>query len=108
RTRGAAPMMTVSANGTLVYAAAAAMQSELVSVSRQGSEQVLLRMDRPAANPRISSDGRQMLTEGIGQGLWLFDPGRRIESRLTDRSMMASFPIFGPGGKDVVYRTTSS
>ncbi|HEX5217385.1 MAG TPA: protein kinase [Vicinamibacterales bacterium] len=108
RTRGAAPMMTVAANGTLVYAASAATQSELVSVSRQGSEQVLLRMDRPAGNPRISPDGRQMLTEGIGQGLWLFDPGRRIESRMTDRSLMASFPIFGPGGKEVVYRATSA
>jgi Tol biopolymer transport system component len=108
RTRGAAPMMTVAANGTLVYAAASATQSELVSVSRQGSEQVLLRMDRPAGNPRLSPDGRRMLTEGIGQGLWLFDPERRIESRLTDRSLMAAFPIFGPGGSEVVYRSNTA
>ena len=108
RTRGVAPLMTVAANGTLVYSAAAATQSELVSVSRQGSEQVLLRMDRPAGNPRISPDGRRVLTEGIGQGLWLFDPERRIESRMTDRSLMASFPIFGPGGRDVIYRSTAA
>ena len=108
RTRGAAPMMSVAANGTLVYAAASATQSELVSVSRQGSEQVLLRMDRPAGNPRLSPDGRRMLTEGIGQGLWLFDPERRIESRMTDRSLMASFPIFGPGGREVIYRSTAA
>jgi len=108
RTRGAAPMMTVAANGTLVYSAAATTQSELVSLSRRGSEQVLLRMDRPAGNPRLSTDGRQMLTEGIGQGLWLFDPERRIESRMTDRSLMASFPIFGHGGREVIYRATSA
>jgi Tol biopolymer transport system component len=108
RTRGIAPLMTVSATGTMVYSAASATQSELVSVSRQGSEQVLLRMDRPAGNPRISPDGHRVLTEGIGLGLWLFDPERRIESRMTDRALMASFPIFGPGGRDVIYRSTAA
>jgi Tol biopolymer transport system component len=48
-----------------------------------------------------------MLTEGIGQGLWTFDPERRVESRLTEGSLMASFPVFGQGGRDVIYRSTA-
>jgi len=108
RTRGVAPMMTVASNGTLVYLSATSSQSELVSVSRQGSEQVLLRMDRPAGNPRVAQGGHTVLTEGIGQGLWLFDADRRVESRLTDRSVAASFPVFGQGGRDVIYRSNAA
>jgi hypothetical protein len=105
RNRGVAPLMAVSSAGTLVYSSAANTQTELVSVSRQGAEQILLRMDRASANPRVSPDGRRILVEEIGGGLWLFDVERKIESRMTDRTVLAGFPIFGPRGQSVIYRS---
>ena len=73
RNRGVSAILTVSNNGTLVYAGTAAAESELVSVSRSGQEQLVLRVDRVAANPRLSPDGRQLMFEEIGGGLWLYD-----------------------------------
>ena len=94
RNRGVSAILTVSNNGTLVYAGTAAAESELVSVSRTGQEQLVLRVDRVAANPRLSPDGRQLMFEEIGGGLWLYDIERRTLSRLTDGSTLAAFPLF--------------
>ena len=105
RNRGVAPLLAVSQSGTLVYSSAAAAHTELVSVSRQGAEQVLLRMDRAAANPRVSPDMRRVLIEEIGGGLWLFDIERKVESPVTDRALLAGFPILGVGGREVIYRS---
>jgi Tol biopolymer transport system component len=105
RNRGVAPLLAVSASGTLVYSSAAAAHTELVSVSRQGAEQVLLRMERAAANPRVSPDQRRVLIEEIGGGLWLFDIERKVESPVTDRALLAGFPILGAGGREVIYRS---
>ena len=105
RNRGIAPLMTTSASGTLVYSSAAAAHTELVTVSRQGAEQVLLKMERAAANPRVSPDMRRVLIEEIGGGLWLFETERKVESPVTDRALLAGFPILGAGGREVIYRS---
>jgi Tol biopolymer transport system component len=105
RNRGVSAILTVSNNGTLVYAGTAAAESELVSVSRTGQEQLVLRVDRVAANPRLSPDGRQLMFEEIGGGLWLYDIERRTLSRLTDGSTLAAFPLFTRNGRSVVFRS---
>jgi Tol biopolymer transport system component len=105
RNRGVAPLWAVSQSGTIVYSSAAAAHTELVSVSRQGAEQVLLRMDRAAANPRVSPDMRRVLIEEVGGGLWLFDIERKVESPVTDRALLAGFPILSAGGREVIYRS---
>jgi hypothetical protein len=105
RNRGVSPLLAVSQSGTLVYSSAAAAHTELVSVSRQGAEQVLLRVDRATANPRVFPDLRRILIEEIGGGLLLFDIERRVETPLTDRALLAGFPVLGVGGKEVMYRS---
>jgi len=105
RNRGVSAILTVSNNGTLVYAGTAAAESELVSVSRSGQEQLVLRVDRVAANPRLSPDGRKLMFEEMGGGLWLYDIERRTLSRLTDGSTLAAFPLFTRDGRTVVFRS---
>ena len=105
RNRGVSAILTVSNTGTLVYAGTAAAESELVSVSRTGQEQLVLRVDRVAANPRLSPNGKQLMFEEIGGGLWLFDLERRTLSRLTDGSTLAAFPLFTRDGSRVVFRS---
>jgi hypothetical protein len=105
RNRGVSAILTVSQAGTVVYAGAAAAESELVSVSRSGQELLLLRVDRVAANPRLSPNGRLLMFEEMGGGLWLYDLERRTLGRLTDGTTLAAFPLFARDGRRVVFRS---
>ena len=107
RNRGVSSVLTVSDTGTLVYVSTSAAQSEVVSVSRAGEERTLTSVARTVANPRLTPDGRWLLFEEVGGGLWLHDLERRTLSRLTDGTTLAAFPIFTADGREVVFRSPS-
>ncbi len=98
-------IMAVSDSGTLAYASGTTAEGELVSVSRKGEERTLLHTQRPALNPRLSPDGRRLVFEELGGGLWVQDLDRATLAPLTDRATSASFPIFSRDGREVVFRT---
>jgi Tol biopolymer transport system component len=108
RNRGIGSIMAVSANGTLMYASSSSGESEIVSVSRTGGEQLMLKVPRKAANPRLSADGMRLLFEETGGGLWLYDLSRKTLSRLTDGSTLASFPVFTRDGREAVFRSPTA
>jgi len=100
--------MAVSETGVLAYVSTTSVQSEIVSVSRRtGEEQILLSNQRPAANPQLSRDGRQLLLEEIGAGLRVWDLERRTPTRLAEGSPQASFPVFARDRRDVIFRGSS-
>jgi Tol biopolymer transport system component len=104
RMTGDAVNMAVSETGVLAYVSTTSVQSEIVSVSRTGEEQLLLRNQRPAANPRLSPDGRRLLLfEEIGAGLRVWDLERGTPARLAEGFPQASFPVFARGGLEVVF-----
>ena len=103
--RGISPILSVSDTGVLVYSSASSVQSEIVSVSRQGAERTLLTLDMPIMNPRIAGAGRWLILEQLGSGLWVQDRERGALSRLTEAVEAAGFPILGPDGLTAVYRT---
>jgi Tol biopolymer transport system component len=107
RSVGAAVNMAVSETGVLAYVSTTAVQSEIVSVSRTGEEQMVLSNQRPTANPRLSLDGRRLLLEEIGAGLrvWDLEHGtpHGTPTRLAEGYPQASFPIFARDGRDVIF-----
>jgi Tol biopolymer transport system component len=103
--RGISPILSVSDTGILVYSSTSSVQSEIVSVSRQGAERTLLTLDMPIINPRIAGAGRWLILEQLGSGLWVQDLERGALSRLTEAVEAAGFPILAPDGQRAVYRT---
>jgi serine/threonine protein kinase/Tol biopolymer transport system component len=104
RMTGATANIAVSETGVLAYVSTTSVQSEIVSVSRTGEEQILLSNQRPAANPRLSPNGRRLLLlEEIGAGLRVWDLERGTSARLAEGFPQASFPVFARGGLEVVF-----
>jgi serine/threonine protein kinase/Tol biopolymer transport system component len=106
RNRGMSALATVSATGTLVYASTkSAIQGDVVSVSRGGDERTILTTELAASNPRLTPDGRRLLFEEMGGGLWTVDLERHTLARLTDGATLAAFPIFTRDGRGAVFRS---
>jgi len=98
------PLVDISRSGTVVYSATTAF-STLVSVARNGEEQVLNGERRTYTNPRTSPDGQRLIVQA--GDLWLQDLSRGTFSRLTNGSILPNgFPIWLPDGR-VMYRSST-
>jgi Tol biopolymer transport system component len=96
-----APLVSYSDVGSIVYVATtAAGANTLVWVDRSGHEQPTGASGRPYAQPRLSPDGRRVVTamSGNAEDLWLIDFARGTSSRLTANSK-TSFPVWTPDGR---------
>ena len=102
QTSSGASLISFSQTGTMVYVAAAAgpRANELVWVDRDGHEQSTGATGKPYAQPRLSPDGRYVVTSlrGDAEDLWLYDLARGASSRLTAKGS-SSFPVWSPDGR---------
>ena len=106
--RGLRAIAALSSTGTLVYMSTkAAVQSDIVSVSRTGAEQIVLSTPLTASNPRLTPDGGVVMFEEVGGGLWKWDLARRTLARLTDGTSLASFPILTRDGRAAIFRSAN-
>jgi Tol biopolymer transport system component len=97
--------MTLSDTGVLAYVSTSTVQSEIVSMSRTREEKILLSNLRPAANPRLSTDGRWLVLDEVGAGLRVWDLENRTSTGLAEG--WTFYPIFARGGKDVIFGLSS-
>jgi eukaryotic-like serine/threonine-protein kinase len=102
---GADMHYSVSANGTLVYLAAAG-EHELVMVESDGSEQIVMAERRWFENPQFSPDGRQVAVasarrSGEPVDLWIYDVETGSASRFTFDGGRA--PVWTPDGAGVTF-----
>jgi len=108
-TEGAANF-AISANGHLVFASGKAA-TNLVSVARDGSRSVVLRLDTWAAIPRFSPDGSRIAYElGTEDGtsnvdIWAVDVARGARTRVTLGGNNRFFSGWTPDGKHLTHAT---
>ena len=102
-----APLATVSAAGSLMYAPSDAGTTQLVWVSRQRVEQPITNTPRRYQYPRLAPDGRRTVVATAGD-LWIQDISRATFTRLTsDQTVGNAFPVFTPDGRRVLFRTST-
>jgi Tol biopolymer transport system component len=100
-----APLAFVSTSGALVYVSRQAGASRLVWLSRQGVETPLVDRVQAYSTPRISPDGRRIITD-ISGDMWVLDIERSSFTRLTSNSFANnSYGAWTPDGARVVFRT---
>jgi Tol biopolymer transport system component len=99
------PLADVSSAGSLVYGRANVSSAQLVWVSRQGDEQLVIDAPRAYRNPRLSAD-KLRLAVGVGSDLWIRDTNRSTFTPLMPpQSQTATYPVWTPDGKQIVFKT---
>ena len=100
--RSGQPLISYSETGSIVYVPTSVEpgSNALVWVDRSGAEQPTGAAGRPYAQPRLSPDGRRVVTSlrGNTEDLWMIDLTRGSSSRLTAESN-TSFPVWTPDGR---------
>ncbi len=97
----------LSANGSLVYVAAAdsGARRSLVWVDRQGREDALNVPPRAYTSPRISPDGTKLALNLRDEqnDIWIWDFAREMLTRLTFDPGQDRFPVWSPDGRRIAF-----
>jgi serine/threonine protein kinase/Tol biopolymer transport system component len=99
---------SVSENGTLVYASAGSLDTQLTWFDRAGKILGTLGEAGIEVNPSLSPDQRQValaLRSGTGQNLdiWTMDVARNLPNRVTTDPQPESWPVWSPKGTTIVF-----
>ena len=103
-----AGLLTVSDNGTLVFAAGGMApdgRRRFVWVNRNGGTQPVSALPEGAVGiPRLSPDGRWLAfaTGGLNSSLWVHDFARETNTRLTNEGRLL-FLSWAPDGEHIVF-----
>ena len=100
--------VSISANGSLVYAPGGAVSGarKAVWVDRQGAVQPLPMPPRSYLHPRLSPDGRQLAieVEGPNHDVFTYDLDRGTLTKLTFDGV-SHWPLWTPEGKRLTFRS---
>jgi serine/threonine-protein kinase len=93
----------ISDRGTLAWVPASIVQPprEVVTIDRDGREEILLEADRRYGMPALSPDGRSLalaLEDGVPD-VWVYDLDRQILNRLTSSTRSEFAPLWFPDGR---------
>jgi serine/threonine-protein kinase len=101
-----AAQYAVSGSAWLVYARAASeiAQSRLAWVDRTGRAQPLQAPLRAYLRPRLSPDGRRVVTS-FGNDIWIYDITRNSLDRFTNTAFNV-FPTWSPDGSRIAFAST--
>jgi hypothetical protein len=77
-----APLLSLSADGALLYAPPGSTLTGLVFVARDGTEGQTTDPGPTAYFPKLSRDGREIVT-ATGDAIWLTDISRGTSTRIT-------------------------
>jgi serine/threonine protein kinase/Tol biopolymer transport system component len=99
------PEVALSPSGVLAYASSTNATRRLVWVNRQGAEEPITSTARSYENPRLSPDGRRIVTEVSGK-LWIHDLVRSTFTGLTTEDTVGnSFAAWTPDSRRVLFRS---
>jgi serine/threonine-protein kinase len=108
-----AAQFSVATNGSLVYAPGSIeppAPSQLVWVDRTGAVTPVAGMKPlPRFSFRVSPDGKRIASGElyVNKDIWIFDPGRGTEDRVTYEGQNA-YPIWSPDGSRMAFRSDRS
>jgi Tol biopolymer transport system component len=106
-TRNGAVEFSLSADGSLVYAAGAnpGARRSLVWVDRDGREQAINAPARAYTSPRISPDGTKaaLNLRDEDNDIWIWDFARQTLTRLTFDPGFDRFPVWSPDGRRIAF-----
>jgi len=106
------PFMAISDSGSLAYTGAvpgggATRRDALVWVDQEGREEPLAAEPLAYSNPRVSPDGTkvavEVLREGGGFDIWIWDFARETLTRLTFGAESNRYPFWTPDGLRVAF-----
>ena len=104
-----APLIGVSANGSLAYATGGTEPyppRTLVWVDRTGKEQVIDAPPRSWWWPQISPDGKRLgfhIMDPVNMDAWIYELPQGPLIRVTYHPFQDGYPLWTPDGKDVVF-----
>jgi eukaryotic-like serine/threonine-protein kinase len=99
---------SVSENGTLVYASAGSLNTQLTWFDRTGKILGTLGDGWLDVNPSLSPDERQValaLRSGSAENLdiWTIDVARNLRNRVTTDAQPEGWPVWSPSGETIVF-----
>ena len=97
---------SVAPDGTLMYVPGSGL-SDLVLLGPRGDTTVVAADRRDYLEPRLSPDGKRIVTAALGRNgvdLWVIDRATRASTRLTTDGRRYGRPEWMPDGVRVIYR----